>query len=140
MSVEDAVEELIEKFELGIEICNSQVTDKDLDQIANHCCKELSRLPPYLEIGDTVFSDIKRDEKSEPERRLALFKKWKQKKGSCATYKEIITVFLKIELKDDAEKVCKWAKSTEEKLLPRLKASTGGIGMLGSYCAIKLSE
>ena len=116
-----SVEELTKKFKLGIEICNNQVTDEDLDQIATHCCKELQRLPPHLGIEDTVFSDIKRDEKSEPERRLALFKKWKQIKGSAATYKAIIAAFLKIELMDDAEKVCEWAKSTEEKL-PR---STG---------------
>ena len=96
-----------------------------MDQIASHCCEEYWRLPPHLGIEDTVFDDIKRDEKSEPERKLALFKKWKQTKGSGATYKAIIAAFLKIELMDDAEKVCKWAKSTEEKLLPRLKASTG---------------
>lgn len=90
-----------------------QVSDEDLDQLSSSCCEDYRRLPPYLGVEAIVLSDIiiERELKSETDRRLAFFRKWKKIKGSGANYQALISALLKINCREDADKICVLVKS-----------------------------
>lgn len=102
---------LLTKFELSEKDCGIKVSKKDLDRVANNCEFPYERLAPYLDVKQV--SDIEREGKSEPGRRTALLERWNQMKGSDATYRALITALLDIEHRNDAEKICKWLRTSK---------------------------
>ena len=109
--VSDTLVELFHNYQLSAEALEQQITEEVLDKIASTCCEDYRRLPPYLGVECIAIRDIERDGKSEPERRQTFLRKWKQVKGSGATYKAIIAALLKIRCREDAEKICVLVKS-----------------------------
>lgn len=100
------------KYELSEEDCAKPVTDKDLVEISTSCGFPYERLSPYLRVERVVAQAIKRDWKSEPERRAALLE-WSQTMGSDATYKALIAGLLEIKRKKDAEVICNLLKNSK---------------------------
>lgn len=98
---------LVERFQLTEENCDRQVSDSHLEDISRSFCSRWRSLHSYLELEDLVVRDIDREHKEEEEKRNDFFFAWKQKKGSHATYRKLICALLKIEYRNDAEKVCK---------------------------------
>ena len=100
-------EDLLKEYGLTEEDCCRQVCKKGVDKISISCSLPYERLPAYLDLKGVSAKDIRKDCKSEPERRTALLEAWKQMKGSDATYKALIVALLEIGHRDDAEEICK---------------------------------
>lgn len=111
-SASDTLDSLLLKYELAAKDCDVEISNKHLDKISSSCNLPYERLSPYLEMEQVCAQDIKQDENSGLERRLAWLKKWKKIKGSAATYRALILALLEIEYKDDAEKICIWLKTS----------------------------
>ena len=60
------------------------------------------------------MNDIERSRelKTEEEKRLAFFKRWKKEKGFEASYGALVTALLKIKNREDAEKICALLKNS----------------------------
>ncbi len=96
------------------EDCNKEISDEDLNVISTSYCKEFRKLSSHLGMTEINLHDIQCNENSEEGKRCAFFKKWKNVKGSGATYKALITALLKYNCKQDAEKVFKIQLKTAE--------------------------
>ena len=77
----------------------------------------------------------------EDEKRATFFAKWKEAKGSDATYKALISALLEIGCAEDAECVCKLLKPASKHLLstqpaPREVAQPSVNGMSNSRSLI----
>ncbi len=59
-----------------------------------------------------MADDIDYGQRSEREKRQSFFKEWKQRKGSNATYKALVSALLKINHRDDAEYLCRLLQGT----------------------------
>ena len=81
------------------------VSDCDLEIISRCCCKDWKMLPAHLELDAIVAEDIDRKQVDEREKRHVFLRQWKKMKGSAATYKQLHTALLKIDCREDAEKV-----------------------------------
>lgn len=115
-----ATETLVERYQLQEEDLNSQITDKHLDKISHSHCSQWRRLPPYLGMESIVRDDVNRLSASEEEeKRCAFFLKWKDMKGSEATYQRLISALLEMECTNDAEKVCKLFLTLKGRDLPQ---------------------
>ena len=69
------------------EDCNKPVSDAHLERISSSCCdSECSHPDPEM-------------------KRLYFFRRWKKRKGSGATYSELIKALLAIDSRQDAERV-----------------------------------
>lgn len=101
---DSSFQQILEHYRLTEEECEKEVSDK---HITCFFCEEWKKLPPYLDLEATVAGDLERDFKTEEERREALLKKWKKRKGFEATYKKLITALLEINCREEAEQVCK---------------------------------
>ena len=110
---EKELEDLLSHHQLSLDSTRVQISDEDLDQLSSSCCEDYRRLPPYLGVEAIVLSDIiiERELKSETDRRLAFFRKWKKIKGSGANYQALISALLKINCREDADKICVLVKS-----------------------------
>ena len=107
---------LMTHCQLGEEVCNQQVTDIHLDEIASSYCRHWRTLRAELGLEAIVEHDIDRSIPGDEEgRRRAFFNKWKLMKGSSATYKALISALLRIKCRDDAEGVCKLLKKSQAK-------------------------
>ena len=107
------VSTLLAYYELGEEICNRQITDRHLDEIASSYCRRWKSLRAELGFEAIVEDDIDHSIPYDEEgKRHALFNKWKLMKGSSATYKALIGALLEIKCRDDAEGVCKVLKQS----------------------------
>lgn len=94
--------------------CDKPITDKDLEKISRCCGFPCESLASHLDVKQASAEDIKRDGKSEHERRLALLTKWSQMKGSDATYGALIDALLEIEHKKDAEEISKILRTSNK--------------------------
>ena len=106
------VSTLLAYYELGEEICNRQITDRHLDEIASSYCRRWKSLRAELGLKAIVEHDIDSIPGDEEGKRHALFNKWKLMKGSSATYKALISALLEIRCRDDAEGVCEVLKQS----------------------------
>ena len=108
------MDSLIRQSRLTDEQCNKKVTDVHLDKISHvsHC--QWRRLPPYLEMKTSVVTDIDQGPGGEDEKRQNFFFKWRDTKGSGATYKTLICALLEIECREDAENVCRLCTQSSE--------------------------
>ena len=104
--------ELIKKHKLSVEDCDKKVSGAHLEIISRSSCKHWERLPSHLEMNDIVVSDVRRTQIDEEGKRLEFLRKWREQKGSKATYKQLVLALLKIECRDDAEKVCEIIKKS----------------------------
>ena len=105
--------ELIKKYELPEKEYDKKVSDAHLETISRSSCKHWERLPSHLEMNDIVVSDVRRTQIDEEGKRLEFLRKWREQKGSKATYKQLVLALLKIECRDDAEKVCEILKKPQ---------------------------
>ena len=95
---------LLQHYQLTEEVCRVGVSDKHIGEIS---CEDWRKLPPCFELETVVVSDLERDFKTEEDRRIGFFRKWKARKGFDATYIVLITALLEINCRKDAEGVCK---------------------------------
>ena len=110
-----SMENVLTQYELTEDDCMKKITDKDLDSICNTCSFPYGRMAPHLKVEQACAEDIKQDTnlRSESDRRSSLLKKWKQSKGSEATYKALLSALLGIERREDAEVICKLLKDSK---------------------------
>ena len=112
----ERVSALLECYQLGEEVCNQQMTDRHLGEIASSYCRRWRTLRAELGLKSIVEHDIDCSNPGDEEgKRNAFFDKWKLMKGSTATYKVLISALLEIECRDDAEGVCKVLKQSLHK-------------------------
>ena len=108
-----ALPPLLELYHLSEQNCKKQVTDQHLEEISSSCCSKWKSLRPHMEMEEIVEHDIDASPVGGPEgKRRAFFFKWKNMKGSGATYRVLITALLKIRCREDAESVCKLLAQT----------------------------
>ena len=107
-----SVAELIKHYRLAEGDCNRPVSDSHLECISDSHCEHWRKLPAHLDLEAIVVKDIDRSQGDEGTKRLDFFRKWKEIKGSGATYKRLITALLKIDCREDAERVCKMLKGS----------------------------
>jgi transcriptional regulator of NAD metabolism len=88
-------------------ICNSEVSDLHLGDISRSYCYRWRDLRALLHMERIVARSIDRMCIHEDEKRAAFFDKWKEVKGSGATYKVLISALLGIDCRADAEGVCR---------------------------------
>ena len=104
------------------------IPDAHLDQISRTCSKKWRYLPAHLELPDSMVDDTEHDGKNEEERRHIFFFGWKKSKGSRATYRKLVNAFLKIECREDAEKVCKFLKESVQPPSPPVRSKSQATG------------
>ena len=86
---------------------NRTVSDVHADEISRHYCKKWRSLYPHLELQKIVVTDAEIDYNTEEARRHDFITKWRDIKGSEATYKKLVCGLLKIDQKLDAENICR---------------------------------
>ena len=132
------MESLIRQFQLTDEQCNKKVTDVHLDKISHvsHC--QWRRLPPYLKMKTSVVADIDQGLGGEDDKRRNFFFKWRDTKGSGATYKTLISALLEIEYRVDAENVCKLCTQSSESSdeVYYYYSECSGASLQGSCCPL----
>ena len=84
------------------------ITEKHIIDISRSYCTKWKSLYAFLAMESIIAEDIaKNPAYDEEEKRVAFFKKWRDIKGSDATYKQLISALLQIHCRNDAEGVCK---------------------------------
>ena len=106
---------LLKKFQLSRSSCKKPVSKEHLETISRSGCKEWKSLPAHLELEDIVAEDIDKSKTTEREKRHEFLLKWKDMKGSDATYEQLVKALLKIECVQDAETVCQMLKESIDK-------------------------
>lgn len=87
------------------ECLNLKCSDGHLLTISRYVDNWETQAPFFgLEAGDVAA--IKRDIGEEEARRPAMLLKWKRMKAFKATYKELVSTFLKVDRADLAERIC----------------------------------
>ena len=102
---------LLKQYKIKEEDVNREVTNIHIDKISRSHCEKWKSLPAYLEMEGIVASDIEKKPIEEEEKRNNFFSKWKEEKGSEATYKALIGALLEMKCKKDAESVCEMITS-----------------------------
>ena len=113
--------EVIEHYELTKEDCNKPLRDAHLVSISRSSCTSWKSLPAHLGLEAIVAEDADRSQADPEEKRLKFFRQWKKRKGSKATYSQLINALLKIDCRQDAEDVC---QILSEPLTPSQTSST----------------
>ena len=86
---------LLKHYQLKEEDLKKQITDKHLDEISCTCCRKWKSLRSHMEMKEIVEHDIEKGPGPEKKKRRDFLKKWKNTKGSAATYRVlIIALFL----------------------------------------------
>lgn len=98
---------LMDYYELAERTCSVQISDKHLKDISSSLCTKWRDLPAYLNMETTVVHDMERNFTTEESRRYGFLCTWKERKGSDATYKVLVSVLLGIKCRNEAEGVCK---------------------------------
>ena len=92
---------------------DKQVSDAHLNDFSTNCCSEdWKLLCPHLKLNGVVAEDIDREPLSPKLKRKSFFGKWKQEKGSDATYRVLVCALLRINHRQDAEYLCKLLKNS----------------------------
>ena len=63
-------------------------------------------LAPFIGLSSSDEEEIEEDNKSTKSKRIALLRKWSEKRGKRATYLHLMKGFAKIERRDLIEKLC----------------------------------
>ena len=111
-SVITALALLMDQMKLAEECYNSPVSTQHLGDISSSHCGQWRKLPSRLGLSTIIVDDICRKPVDEDEKRASFFTKWKEAKGSGATYKTLLSALLGIGCVDDAESVCKIMQNT----------------------------
>lgn len=111
---------LVEKYQFSAEELNKKVTENDLDKLALSHGKKWRRLPPHLGLSKSVKDDIDSSHQDERDKRYDFFIFWKERRGSEATFKVLITSLLSIECQEDADYACQILES----VLPKRSKGT----------------
>ena len=100
---------LLKQYQLTEQDCNKMISDNHLEFISDNFCDGTTwkSLPTYLGIPRSVACDINAMALDEREKRRTFYYKWRQMKGSKATYSRLVKSFLKIHRRLDAEEVLK---------------------------------
>jgi hypothetical protein len=135
--IEGDLQDTLKLLKLTEEDISKPVTEEDLDKITTI---DFRPLLPYLGMRSVDLHDAVSEAKGGAEKRGAFFRKWKEMKGSKATYKELIIAHLKTKKRNDAEEIARLLKdtlATTEKTRPACKKSV--LLMLyrpvANYCA-----
>lgn len=121
---------MMDEFGLNEEDCELVVTDEHLEEFSRCYGENWKKVTAYLELKSIVFKDIDRKNVDEGEKRFTFFTEWKILKSSSATYEKLVSAFLKIGDRDDAEALCKMLKSSIDKD-PSIR---------GKYCNLALCQ
>ena len=133
----EEAETLLLEYGLTEEICNRPISFSHLKDIASSCCGRRGALHAHLglpsglvkEIDSTLCSEIS-------------IKNGKKIKGSEATYKKLITAYLKIDCRHDADYTCGLIApivkqnlpspvvGMSRKTLPKKSTSTSGLSFV----------
>ena len=98
--------EVIEHCGLTEKDCNKPVSDAHLECISRSSYTSWKSLPAHLGLETIVAEDADHSQVHPEEKRVEFFRQWKKRKGSGATYSQLINALLKINCREDAEKVC----------------------------------
>ena len=101
-----SVSSLLGYYELEEESLDLQVSDRHLDEISRSSCRQWKSLSTRLGVPRIVVDDIDACQVSEEDKRSRFFFKWKDIKGSRATYRSLIEGLLEISCQEDAESIC----------------------------------
>ena len=115
--------------------CSKQVSDIHLESISSSCCKYWKKLPAHLELETMVADDIDSNYKEEEIRRFKFLLRWKEIKGSGATYSKLIIALLKIKCLEDAEKVCTYVP--KESRPTSLESASASMTTTSSSCTLQ---
>lgn len=116
--------ELMKEYGLTERDCNKPVSDNHVECISRSCCKHWKFLPAHLELETITAEDSDRKHSDPEAKRYDFFLKWKEIKGSGATYKQLIVALLKIDCRQDAEAVCNVLKGSSSAQPHQLNSST----------------
>ena len=134
MEASQVFNSITERFNLAQEDYNLQISDRHIGDISRLYCRKWKSLPPHLELRSIVMEDIDCGAGSEEDKRHSFLLKWKQMKGSEATYRILIMALLEIGCRQDAENVCKLLKKRRSlqssASLPDREASNGTLMLL----------
>ena len=124
MESHSAFLKLIQRYGLTEGDCNKEVSDIDLQRISSSYCKHWKKLPAYLGLESIVVEDLERSQEEEDTKRHKFLLRWKDRKGSAATYGKIINALLKIKSRQDAERVCAILKDSRSKVITSAASTT----------------
>ena len=122
------------------EDCDKQITDEYIEVISRTLCDKWRSLPPHIELDPIVIKDIDRCQIEDEEKRSKFFTTWKEKQGSRATFKRLITALLKIECIQDAESVCKLLKKDSSDSLKASDSDSKHQQQSGSKCKLSFTS
>ena len=122
---ETSVDSLMEDYKLTEGVFNAQVTDKHRVDICRSCLGKWRSLPPSLKMLDITADNIDKSNLDEEDKKIEFLKKWKQIKGSSATYRNLVCALLEISCKEDAEFVCKLLQDSEQQQSASTSHETG---------------
>ena len=88
--------------------CAKQISNYHLNKVS---CRKWRLLPCLLGMEKIVAGDVDRDCAEEEEKRFEFFSRWKEMRGSAATYGSLISALLTIKCREDAESICKLLRS-----------------------------
>uniref|UniRef100_A0A1X7SVJ9 Death domain-containing protein n=1 Tax=Amphimedon queenslandica TaxID=400682 RepID=A0A1X7SVJ9_AMPQE len=112
ISLRDPVRNILKKFSLN-ELDLDQPTD-DAVFVSLGLNFDYS-LGIHLGLSNSDITAIKRDNDSDQDRVVALFWKWRERKGSGVTYLSLLKVLIENENKEAAEKLCQYYKDKHQK-------------------------
>ena len=115
---------LMNHYGLTEEHYDQQVEDIHLEELSRSGCKQWKSLPPHLEVETIVADDIDNSREDPGTKRYKFLLKWKNMKGFDATYRPIINALLKIECRQDAQKLCEMLKKCVTQ--PQFPTTTAG--------------
>ena len=114
-----ALRELLKKHRLTDKDINRQVNVNNLERTSHFCYKQWKSLPSHLGVHSNVVGEIDKTHKDEKTKCLNFLLWWN--KGSCATYKQLLTALLSIKCEQAAEMLCTRLKeSGSDSLQPQL--------------------
>ena len=102
-----AFPELLQLHNLTVRDCQQPIRDDHLESISRTSCRDWILLPAHLGLSVSVADDIERTSDSQQSKRYKFLRRWKEIKGSQATYAKLIKALLAIDSRLDAEEVCK---------------------------------
>ena len=104
---EITLDELTSKIGVDPDALNAPCSHEHLNEISLFLT-DWQTVAPHLGLEERDEVDIQREGMSEDERRLKkTLRRWKNRFTSSATYEKLVTVFLKLGLTEQAEKVCR---------------------------------
>jgi len=102
----------LQKYGLTEGDCDRLVSDTDLQRISSSHCRLWRSLPAHLGVKIIMVETIDRGSGDEYDKKHSFSLRWKEIKGTGATYKQLITALFKIDCRLDAEGVCSILKDS----------------------------